>query len=76
VARSHMPFVLTRGSRSEAAIIPYDRRLDAANAPRIIVASTTQRPRPSRDEARHSREGIPTGSETMSNVAFPGVAVK
>ena len=25
------------------------------------------RPRPSRDEALHSREGIPTGSETMSS---------
>ena len=24
VARDHMPYVLTRGSRPEAAIIPYD----------------------------------------------------
>ena len=35
----------------------------------IIAASTTYRPRPSQDEALHSREGILTGS---AQVAPPG----
>ena len=50
------------------------REVDDAARLRYNAGTVSQRPRPNRDEALRSREGIPTGSETMSSVAFTCVA--
>ncbi len=51
-------------------------KIDAATHDGNNACINYPTPSPQLREAIHSREGIPDGSETMSSVAFPCVAIR